>query len=371
MKRWSLHVATFGGTEVRIHATFLLLLAWIGLMVLGKGGPAAAWEAIMFLVAMFICVLLHEFGHVLAARRYGIHTPDITLLPIGGLARLERMPRKPQEELIVALAGPAVNVAIAAVLFIALQVLPTPSLHFNMVEGPFAVRLMVWNLIMVLFNMIPAFPMDGGRVLRAALAMFLDYGKATRLAAGIGQAIAIFGAMVALFVAQNPLLILIAVFIFMSAGQEAAYVSEQEAIRGLSVKEAMITQFSHLRQDAVLKDAVKLLLSGTQQDFPVVDWQGAYIGMLSRTRLIEALDQFGPQRAVLDVMETCPITLDPRHPLPEAMDHLRTSNCPALPVIHPVDGSLVGLLTAENVGEMLMVRAALSKSQAPASVKAV
>ncbi|HSJ00919.1 MAG TPA: site-2 protease family protein, partial [Verrucomicrobium sp.] len=167
MKRWSLHVATFGGTEVRIHATFLLLLAWIGLLAMRQGGGAAAIEAVAFLAVMFLCVLLHEFGHVIAARRYGIKTPDVTLLPIGGLARLERMPTKPQEELVVAIAGPAVNIAIAGLLFLWTRIVPTPSLAFDMVEGPFAVRLMVWNLIMVAFNMIPAFPMDGGRVLRA------------------------------------------------------------------------------------------------------------------------------------------------------------------------------------------------------------
>ncbi|WP_218279989.1 hypothetical protein [Verrucomicrobium spinosum] len=192
MKRWSLHVATFGGTEVRIHATFLLLLAWIGLMVLGKGGPAAAWEAILFLVAMFICVLLHEFGQwwLPVATAF---TPQISPSCLSadwpGSSACPGSRRRNSS----CLAGPAVNVAIAGLLFIALQVLPAPSLNFNMVDGPFAVRLMVWNLIMVLFNMIPAFPMDGGRVLRAALAMFLDYGKATRLAAGIGQAIAIIG----------------------------------------------------------------------------------------------------------------------------------------------------------------------------------
>lgn len=362
MKRWSFHVATFGGTEVRIHATFLLLLAWIGLISLGNGGLAAALEAMVFLIAIFTCVLLHEFGHVLAARRYGIQTPDIILLPIGGVARLERMPRKPSQELIVAIAGPAVNILIAGLLMLVLRISPAVGLNFNMVEGTLADRLIAWNLIMVAFNMIPAFPMDGGRVLRAFLAMLTDYANATRLAAGVGQVLAVLAAVVAMFVAQNPLLVIIAVFIFLSAGQEAAYVSEQEAVRGLTVRDAMITHYATLQEGAILKDAVNLLLSGSQQDFPVVDRHGAFAGMLTRRRLIETLDQNGPQHPVTEAMEKCEVTLDPRHALPEALDHLRTGACPALPVIHPLDGNLVGLLTAENVGEMLMVRTALSHS---------
>jgi stage IV sporulation protein FB len=356
---------------VRIHATFLLLLASIGLLTLKQGGTAAALEAVVFLLTIFFCVLLHEFGHVMAARRYGIRTPDVTLLPIGGLARMERMPRKPQEELVVALAGPAVNVVIAAGLLLVLLVAPPVGWGFSIVEGSFMLRLMYWNIVMVMFNMIPAFPMDGGRVLRAVLAMIMDYARATRWAAAVGQAFAIVGALAAIFYFQNPLLIIIAVFIFMSAGQEAAFVSEQEAIQGLTVRDAMVTQFSHLREDAVLKDAVNLLLAGSQHDFPVVNWQGAFIGMLSRTALIAGLDQYGPQHPVAEVMQTCETTLDPRHPLTGAVEHLRASACPALPVIHPSEGSLMGLLTAENVGEMLMVRAALAKGrQSPGSLPA-
>jgi stage IV sporulation protein FB len=361
MRRWSFLLGTYGGTEVRIHATFLLLLAFFGWQSAVLGGIAAAITTIGFLIAIFTCVLLHEFGHVIAARRYGIHTPDITLLPIGGIARLERMPRKPSEELVVALAGPAVNVVIALGLLAARGFAGIDEPWEELKHGSFAGRLIAWNLIMVVFNMIPAFPMDGGRVLRAVLAMFLDYVKATQVAASIGQALAVFGALAALFLVGNPLLLLIALFIFMGAGQEAAQVADQESIRGLRVRDAMVTNFRSLPHDAVLRDAVQFLLSGTQHDFPILDERGGFSGMLSRTALISALAENGALHPVAAVSQPCSITLEPRHPLTEALEKLRASSCPVLPVLDPLTGTLVGLLTGENVAEMIMVRAALTK----------
>jgi Zn-dependent protease len=338
MKRWSLSIGTYGGTEVRIHITFLMLLAFFAWEAMRRGGVSAAVEVLVFLIAMFTCVLLHEFGHVIAARRYGIRTPDITLLPIGGLARLERMPREPVQELIVAIAGPAVNVVIGLVLL---------TIHGLMPFDDFIQEL---------------FPMDGGRVLRAVLAMFLDYGQATRVAATLGQSLAVIGAMIALLSpGVNLLPLLIALFIFMAAGQEAAYVTDQESMRGLRVRDAMVTNFRTLPHDAILRDAVQLLLSGTQHDFPVLDESGEFKGMLGRTALISALAEHGAQHAVGSVTEPCETNLDPRHPLNEALEKLRASSCPALPVIDPLSGELLGLLTTENIAEMIMVRTALAR----------
>ncbi len=362
MKRWSLHIGTFGGTEVRLHATFLLLVALLGWMAYSRAGAAAALELVAFIIAIFFCVLLHEFGHVLAARRYGIHTADVTLLPIGGLARLERMPRKPSQELVVAIAGPAVNVAIFLLLWPFLQFLPSMAIDNSFIMAPFLERLAYWNLIMVAFNMIPAFPMDGGRVLRACLAMTMDYTKATRVAATIGQAIAVVGGLYFLFNHNNPIIIIIAVFIFLGAGQEAAHVSDQEAMRGLRVADAMVTNFQSLPQNAVLRDAVDLLLTGTQHDFPLLDDEGRFKGMLSRTALISGLAEHGPQFPATSVSQDCDLRLKPYHPLPEAVDYLRAGNCPVLPVLDPATSRLIGLLTLENIGEMLMVRSALGKA---------
>ncbi|HEY1083101.1 MAG TPA: site-2 protease family protein [Prosthecobacter sp.] len=360
--KWSLKIATVAGTEVRIHVTFFILLVLVAMQGMGGGhGMAGALDALAFVSAAFLCVLLHEFGHVFAARGYGIRTPDITLLPIGGVARLERMPRKPAHELVVAICGPLVNVAIAGAiwLYLGLNRVPEPDLQFTQ-SGHFWENLMRWNLLMVLFNLIPAFPMDGGRVLRAFLAMFADYGKATRWAATLGQGIALSVALWMLFSGNfHPILLLIAFFIFMAAGQESAAVSQEEATRGLRVRDAMLTEFHTLPPDASLQDAVHLLLAGTQQDFPVLERNGSLQGMVTRKRLVSALSEFGPQHAAAEVLQPCPDTVQPAMSLAEGLEILRLSDCPALPVLDPQTGHLTGLLTAENIGEVLMVRAAL------------
>ena len=195
--KWSTKIGTFAGIDVYVHTTFLILIGWVAFVHWQAGNNAsAAVEGVAFVLALFACVVLHEFGHALMARRFGIRTRDITLLPIGGVARLERMPEDPRQELWVALAGPAVNVVIAVALFVVLQVTGTlaPLSTLNVASGSFFERLMVVNVFLVGFNMLPAFPMDGGRVLRAALAIRMDYTRATQIAANIGQGMAfLFG----------------------------------------------------------------------------------------------------------------------------------------------------------------------------------
>jgi Zn-dependent protease len=218
--KWSWKIGTLAGIELRIHVTFLLLLGWVGARhwMLGKNTDAAL-SGVGFILALFGCVLLHELGHSLAARKYGIPTRDITLLPIGGVARLERMPEKPGQELWVALAGPAVNVVIAAVLFAWLSLTHgwAPLSQLHVAAGPFLERLLVANVSLVLFNLIPAFPMDGGRVLRAVLASRMEYVKATQIAAGVGQGLALVFGFAGLF--SNPMLLFIALFVLIGASQ--------------------------------------------------------------------------------------------------------------------------------------------------------
>jgi Zn-dependent protease/CBS domain-containing protein len=363
--KWSFRLFTFAGTEVRVHITFLLLLLFVaGQGFLSEHGLSAALESTLFITAMFTCVVLHEFGHALAARGYGIRTPDITLLPIGGVARLERMPRNPVQEFVVAVCGPLVNVIIAAAIWLVFGMTAEVDTGYDFLKaGHFFEKLMVWNVFMVLFNMIPAFPMDGGRVLRAGLAMFMEYGKATRWAASLGQGIAMVVVIAMLLnkVPFHPMLVLIAFFIFMAAGQEAASVTQQEATRDLRVRDAMLTDFRSLPPGARLRDGVELLLAGAQQDFPVLDPQGGMQGMLTRHDLISSLAEKGADHPVAEVMRSCPAELRPAMDLSQALESLQNSECPALPVLDPVSGELVGLLTAENVGEALMVRAALLK----------
>ena len=363
--KWSFKIATVAGTEVRIHITFFILLVFVAMQGMAGGhGLNGAYDAVLFVSAAFVCVLLHEFGHVFAASGYGIRTPDITLLPIGGVARLERMPTKPVQELVVAICGPLVNVAIASAifLFVGIGFVASPEYHFEQ-SGRFWEKLMAWNIMMVVFNMIPAFPMDGGRVLRAFLAMLMDYGRATRLAATVGQGIALVTALWMLMSGNvSPLLLLIAFFIFMAAGQEAASVTQREATNGLRVRDAMLTDFRVLPPDATLRDAVDLLLSGSQHDFPMMNEGGDLLGMLTRQRLISGLSEYGPGHSAQAVIEPCEVSVTALTGLSEALDQLGASACPALPVIDAISGRLVGLLTAENVGELMMIKAALKRA---------
>ena len=229
--RWSLKIASISGIEVRIHLTFLLFLGWIWLSRYRAGGTPGAIQGVLFILALFGCVLLHEFGHAFAARGFGITTPDITLLPIGGVARLSRIPDKPWEELLVAIAGPLVNVVIAATLIFVLHASVALD-QITDLESPraeFLGTLAYVNVMLVLFNLIPAFPMDGGRILRALLAMTMPYVRATQIAAWIGQALAIVFGILGFFV--NPLLVFIAFFIFAGAQQEAAMARFRDARR--------------------------------------------------------------------------------------------------------------------------------------------
>ncbi|RMH49757.1 MAG: CBS domain-containing protein [Bacteroidetes bacterium] len=363
--RWSIKIARIAGTEVRIHVTFLLLLAWVGFVYYRQGGPAAAVDGVLFLLLLFGCVLLHEFGHALAARRFGIPTPDITLLPIGGVARLQRMPDQPRQELIVALAGPAVNVVIAAVL---LWLMARPGDAFSW--GPLTdhraglVPRLAWvNIVLVVFNLIPAFPMDGGRVLRALLAMRMNYARATQIAAAVGQGIAFLFGFIGLF--SNPLLVFVALFVYLGASQEAAVAQIKDLARGLLVSEAMVTHFAALPADATVDEAAAAVVQSYQHEFPVLDARGRVVGMLTQDAIIRALRTQGPQTPVRDVMHTGVPVVRVDESFERAFQLMQESRCPALPVVG-YDGRLLGLVTPESVGEMMMMQAVLSRGSGPA-----
>src|SRR5215211_3263763 len=279
--KWQWKLGTFAGIDVFVHSTFLLLIGWIGYRHwLDYGTLAKVAEGILFILALFLCVVLHEYGHALTARRYGIKTRDITLYPIGGVARLERMPDKPIEELWVALMGPAVNVVIAAIIFVYLYLSRglVPMTDLTVASGSFAARLMAVNISLVLFNLIPAFPMDGGRVLRALLAMRMDYVRATQIAANIGQGLAFVLGFIGLF--NNPFLLFIAFFVWIGASQEASMVQMKNSVSGIPVTRAMLTDFKTLSPRDTLSQVVGLILAGSQHDFPVLDATGKVIGIL-------------------------------------------------------------------------------------------
>ncbi|MCI0534284.1 MAG: site-2 protease family protein [Verrucomicrobiales bacterium] len=355
--KWSLKLGRFAGIDVFVHWTFAILLVWIFLGHLSAGQDTiAALKGIGFILALFSCVVLHEFGHALTARRYGIRTRDITLLPIGGIARLERMPEDPMQELWVALAGPAVNVIIAAILFgimAAVHGLPGAS-NVELVRGDFVARLMWVNVTLIAFNILPAFPMDGGRILRALLAKRIGRRRATHVAAAVGQGMAILFGIIGLL--YNPFLLFIALFVYLGAQAEAQMVELSSVIRGLKVRDAMQTRFRTLSVDDPLRVAVDELLAGAQQDFPVVG-NGQVLGMLRRKDLVKALAEQGREVRVADAMcHDCP-TVYVDHPLERTLEKLRESDCAAVPVMS--GDEMVGLLTLENISELVMVHAAL------------
>jgi len=354
---WSISIGRIASTAVRIHITFLLFLAWIWAGSYVTGGAEAAWNGLVFMVLLFLCVLAHEFGHIFTARAFGVQTPDVTLLPIGGVARLERIPEEPMQEFLIAIAGPAVNVVIALAL-VAFAGADLSGRHLVAVESAnvsMVDRLASVNLFLAVFNMIPAFPMDGGRVLRALLAIRLGFTRATEVAAMIGQWVAFALGFIGLF--YNPLLIFIAIFVYLAASSEAQLVAVRAMSRGVPVSSAMITQFATLEPQEHLDHAIETLLRTSQSEFPVVQ-DGRLVGLLGRNDMIKALKELGPQAAIGDVMKRDIPTISHRGWLDEAFRLLQEKSAPAVGIVD-ASGRLVGLVTSETIGEMLMVREAM------------
>ena len=355
--RWSWRITAIAGIPLRIHATFLLVLGWVMLAHVSQG-PMAVVGGLGFVLALFTCVLLHELGHAIAARRFGVETRDITLLPIGGVARFERIPEEPRQELWIALAGPAVNVMIAGILFLWLALTSTfvPLARVGVATGPFLERLMAVNVALVVFNLLPAFPMDGGRVLRAVLAMRMDHARATHLAARTGQAMALLFALLAIAVVK-PLLLLIALFVWLGAEYEASTAQIRAAVTGVPVARLMVTDVPSLRPGEPLGRAVELTLGGSHQDFPVLV-DGRVVGILTRADLLRGLSAGGMEALTRDAMRTEFDTFAPSDPAGAALARLAAAGLHLAPVVDR--GCLVGLLTVENVQAFLAIRKALA-----------
>lgn len=357
--KWSLKIGRFAGIDVFVHVTFFLLVGWVALMHWQDGqSVSAALSGVMFIFAIFLCVVLHEYGHALMARRYGYPTRDIILLPVGGVARLEKMPTEPIQELWVALAGPAVNIIIAVTLYVWLNVTASwePVQSLTVSTGPFLERLMFVNIFMIAFNMLPAFPMDGGRILRALLALRMEYGRATRIAASIGRGMAVlFGAIGFLY---SPLLIIIAIFVWIGAGREAVMAEMKSTIGGIPAHQAMVRDFKVLSTDDSLQRAVEFTLGGYHRDFPVVSG-GILEGILRQTDLYKALSEQGALASrVASVERGRLITVDATDPLDSVAAKFVDCDCNSLPVTQ--DGKLVGLVTADNLSAIMRTQAAVA-----------
>jgi len=308
-----------------------------------------------FLAAIFFCVILHELGHCLVALRYGIPVSEITLYPIGGIANIEKRPTPPQE-LWIALAGPAVNLLIAGLLFLVVPIslLRSVGLTFNVatLQG-FGVGLLAANLSLAAFNMVPAFPMDGGRVLRSLLALAMKEERATIIAAQVGQVLAVCFAFFALMHGLFILLIT-AYFVYSGAASEVSSYREAMLASGLSVRQAMLTRMATLSVGDTLKQAAELLLDTTQHDFPVLHGD-SLTGLLTRRDLLQGLAKVGPNGYVAGSMDRDPVTAGPEDDLADALNTMSDQGGPLL-VIDPADGHLLGMVTADNVQELFAVR---------------
>ena len=355
--KWSWKIARFWGIDIYMHATFLLIVLWVGFSYwVQLHSWMAVLGGVLFILALFVCVVLHEYGHALTARRFGVRTRDITLYPIGGVARLERIPEKPIEELWVGLVGPAVNLLIAAVLLVVLVLtggIP-PLRTLSLANSGFWLRLLLVNLLLAVFNLLPAFPMDGGRVLRALLSMRMDHMRATQIAAAVGQGMAFLFGFAGLL--TDPWLLFIALFVWMGAEQEASMARIKNSLGGIPVSRAMQTNFESLAPQDTLARAVELILAGSQQDFPVVEDRHV-LGILERDTFIKALAKSGQGTSVMDVMRTEVPEVDTHEMVESALTRLEQSGAKTLPVTHA--GRLAGLITAENITEFLMIRSAL------------
>ncbi len=362
--RWSWKIGRIAGINLYVHATFFLLILWVVVMYWVQAHSAQAVESgVIFILALFACVVLHEFGHALTARRYGIQTKDITLLPIGGVSRFERMPDKPWQEFWVAVAGPLVNVAIAAAIYLSLFLTGgfKAVAALSLTSGPFLQRLLVANLALAIFNILPAFPMDGGRVLRALLATRMDHVRATQAAAAIGQGLALIFGLAGLLLFRDPFLVFIAFFVWIGAAHEAQSVAVKEAFSGIPIRAAMQTNFAKLTTNQTLGDAVKVILEGSQHDFPVM-WGDKVMGILTRANLLSGLSQYGPDQLVTTVMQREFETAQPNDMLDSVLQRLAAAHTRVIPVLQ--DGDLVGLVTTENLGEYLMIQNALQRRRA-------
>lgn len=348
---WSITIGRIAGTAVRLHFTFLLFLAWIAIADYAAGGTAAAVTSLVFILLVFLCVTLHEFGHILMAQRFGIRTPEVILSPIGGIANMERMPEQPVQELLVAIAGPLVNVVIVLLLMAGFGLGLSDLAGLDFETATLVQRLAVVNATLVLFNLIPAFPMDGGRMLRAVLAMALEPAKATEIAARIGQGFAFLFVLLGLF--YNPILMLVGIFIYFAAGSEAQTSAFNRFASRLRVRDAMEASPALLRGTEPLSRAVDLLLSTPQREFPVVDDVGSVAGLLDREAMLVGIKMHGAHEPIATMMRpSSPVP--PDMALTDAFAHLRSRGLKAETVIDRA-GRVIGILTLENIAEMMMV----------------
>lgn len=352
---WSIKLFRLRGIDVKVHVAFVLILLWAAYSwgsAAGAGVEGAIYGIVAILL-LFGCVTLHEFGHSLQALAYGVRVRQIMLLPIGGVSQIEEIPDKPVQELRIAIAGPLVSFALAF-FFYALAVIlgtsPLAALTGQIAWSNLPGYLAFANLLLGLFNLIPAFPMDGGRVLRAILALRMPYPRATSVAVVVGQGLAIAIGLWG-FADGNLLMILIAVFIWIGAGQEGGVVQAKDLLRAMQVGQAMTRHPTIVFADEPVSRAVDLTLSTAQSDFPVLSAEnGPIVGLLTREDVIRGLRSHGATVMIDEVMHPDVPVVVAEAPLFQAQQQMFAAGLRALPVVDQW-GALVGLLTLTDIGE--------------------
>ena len=358
--KWSLTIARAFGIRIRVHFTFLLLLLWIVVEARAVAGWGAAAWGVAFIVATFTCVVLHELGHSVVAQRFGIRVSSITLLPIGGVAALRSIPQKPAHEIAITVAGPLMNVLIFVVLYAVAVWLPFEVPYYpglmTLPDLPIGVAeligaLLLVNKWMVVFNLIPAYPMDGGRLFRAVLAWWLPYPRATAIAAGVGQVIS-GGFVVVGLLTGWFFLTIIGVLIFFAAGAEEKTARLRGALQDVEVGKVMSPVFATVGPDDAAGGCAPWIFQRGQDDFPVVA-DGRLLGLLMRDAVLEAARQNGAARAA-ELMTTKFSCTRPDALVATVHDVMQSSGQRTVPVIE--DGRLVGLLTLDNINRYFAVR---------------
>jgi Zn-dependent protease len=351
--KWSFSIGKVFGIPIRVHITFFLLLVFVA--VLGRTAAHALY-GVVFVALVFVCVILHELTHSYFAIHYGHKVRNITLLPIGGMAQMDEIPEKPREEIVISVAGPLSSLAISAVLFVVVYSLKIPfgsPTSSSLYEGNMIVSLFWINLFLAGFNLIPAFPMDGGRVLRGILAAFIDHMRATRIAVFVGQMFAVLLFFFGIF--YNIWLALIAVFIYLGAEGEERIWALRYALSDAPVKSVMLEDFRSLAPNDTLGSASELFLHTLQGDFPVL-FGSQLLGVLRREALILAINEKKENERVAEFAEREFLTTTEKEPLVELYKKMAEKGLSMVPVMR--DDRLVGIVTMEQIGRYHMVAAA-------------
>jgi Zn-dependent protease/CBS domain-containing protein len=353
--KYSLSLGRISGIRIEVHWTFLILLAWIifsGLRT-NANSEEIIWS-LLLLFAVFACVVLHELGHAFAAKKFNIKTTNITLLPIGGLAQMEQIPEKPKEEFVIAVAGPAVNFIIAGLIYLVAPIsslTDLEQLNKKADAGNFLTVIMSLNIWLAIFNLIPAFPMDGGRVFRALLSFRLGHVKATRIAAAVGQILGISFVFFGFF--YNPFLIFIGLFIYLGAGSESIYAQTKWMLQGFTVKDVVMHDIPFIDKNAPLKEAVTQLLNSQNKNFVVTD-AGEPVGTLNRDQIIKALQQENDKILVDKIKKDMPAYFPTEAPLERVWNEIQKHKI----ILVANNGKLEGIVDDENLAEFILIQAA-------------